>query len=111
MTNVIYLIDFVEQSKIQIVLPVIKHFSLNIYIDIKDDILLKLLIQYWCAFIEVIQIFKQIDQANKDTQANFIHHRNMILLKINQSNKQCQTKWIQTDCQVFKFIAQIDARG
>jgi hypothetical protein len=103
---------FFEQ--IQSVISVIKCFSLRIYIDIQDEILLERLINDWWSFIQQIKkihisirISKQINQAQDHIQNKFTIYQNMFLSKNDQSNEYCQIKWTQTDCPVYRFIAEM----
>ncbi len=67
---------FFEQFRL--LMSVIKRFSLHIYIDIQDEILLERLINDWWSFIQQIEkiniwirISKQISQADDQIQKKF----------------------------------------
>ncbi|CAF1392876.1 unnamed protein product [Rotaria sp. Silwood1] len=104
-------IVFFEQ--LQSIMSIIKYFSLNIYVDIEDEILLENLINNWWSIIEQIEkinisirLSKQINTV--DIQKKFITYHNMLVSKINQSNKSCKIKWTQTECPLYKFCAEIN---
>ncbi|CAF1305919.1 unnamed protein product [Rotaria sordida] len=106
-------IVFFEQ--LQPIMSIIKYFSLNIYVDIEDEILLDNLINNWWSVIEQIEkinisfrISKQINTVNKDIQEKFTTYHKMLLSKIDQSNKSCNIKWKQAECPLYKFCAEIN---
>jgi hypothetical protein len=95
-------------------MSIIKHFSLHIYVDINDEILLESLINDWWPFIQQIKrlnisirISKQINEANHHIQNKFTYYQNMLLSKIDQSNEYSQIKWTQTESPFYQFIAEI----
>ncbi|CAF3623354.1 unnamed protein product [Rotaria sp. Silwood1] len=53
-----------------------------------------------------IRLSKQINTV--DIQKKFITYHNMLVSKINQSNKSCKIKWTQTECPLYKFCAEIN---
>ncbi|CAF4184650.1 unnamed protein product [Rotaria sp. Silwood2] len=107
-------ITMVFFEQIQPIMSMIKYFSLNIYVDIQDEILLENLINDWWSIIEQIEknnisirISKQINIADTDKQNKFTTYLNMLFSKINQSNDSCKITWTQSECPLYKFCAEI----
>ncbi|CAF4774958.1 unnamed protein product, partial [Rotaria sp. Silwood1] len=83
------------------------------FVDIEDVILLENLINDGWSIVEQIEkvnisirLSKQINTV--DIQKKFITYHNMLVSKINQSNKSCKIKWTQTECPLYKFCAEIN---
>ena len=95
----------------QLVLSFIKHLSLQIYIDIQDEILLEYLTNHWWTDIEQIeqlhisiQISKQINETDVETQQRFSNYANKLSSKKKESS---QFYWKQSECPIDQFIVQI----
>jgi hypothetical protein len=90
-------------------MSIIKYFSLHIYVDIQDEILLERLINDWWIFIEQIEkINISIRISERINQEKLTIYQNMLLSKINQLKKDSQIQWIQTECPIYQFIAEIN---
>jgi hypothetical protein len=100
---------------LQPIMFIIKRFSMYIYIDIDDEMLLENLINNWWSTIEEIekvfisiQISKQINTSNEEIQKKFISYHDNLFSKINQSNESCRIEWTQTESPLYKFNVQIN---
>jgi hypothetical protein len=105
-------IVFFEQ--LQPIIFIIRRFSMHIYIDIEDEILLDNLVNNWWSFIQQIEtiyisikISKQINTSNDDIQNKFIFYRDLLFSKIDESNESCKIEWTQAECPHYKFNVQI----
>jgi hypothetical protein len=102
-------ITFVFFEQFQFIMSIIKYFSLHIYVDIQDEILLERLINDWWIFIEQIEkINISIRISERINQEKLTIYQNMLLSKINQLKKDSQIQWIQTECPIYQFIAEIN---